>query len=366
MGHRSIHACLVRTRTSLTDANELVLGKGCADIDELVELVRARAPHEGQIASALPGLWMFRFDRPQGLCRHRSNAMWVGLAVQGKKLIRVGRRELVYDARSYLVMPGETDYEGQTIEATPDKPYLAIGLSLPPRLVVQVQLEIAEATAMHAREDHELAPAQAAPSGFTAPLDAPLIDGMCRLVRTLDDPIERRVLGPLIVRELVMRLLLSDAAAIMRQASLKQEEGERVRKAMAYIEANAEQRLTVEGVARQVAMSPSHFAHRFRAIASVSPMRYQKHVRLEHARELLLTEGERSSAIAARVGYASDAHFTRDFKRHFGLAPASYARAFEREGTVFAAFEGRRPAVPFAESSKKTAEAALGEVEAAR
>jgi AraC-like DNA-binding protein len=320
-------------------------------IEELVELVRRHTPQEGKLASALPGLWIYRWSSPRPMARGRSSAMQVSLAVQGTKRMRFGTLELTYDPLSYLVMRGETEFESAPIDASPKRPYLAIGLSLPPEQVTQALLELADAG--HALED-----AAEPPPAFTAPLDAPLIDGMARLLRTLDDPIERRLLGPLVVREIVFRLLLSNASVIMRHVALTQAEREPIRRAMAYIEQRAFERLTVESVARHVGMSASHFAHRFSAIASVSPMRYQKHVRLERARELLLSESGRASEVASRVGYASDAHFTRDFKRQFGLAPASYARAFERNATALI--------VEAAGSSKKNAEPALGALGAAR
>jgi AraC-like DNA-binding protein len=96
---------------------------------------------------------------------------------------------------------------------------------------------------------------------------------------------------------------------------------------MAFIRANAHRKLTVAQLAKRAAMSPSHFAHRFRDVAQVSPMRYLKHVRLDHARVLLLQQGLRAGEVATRSGYASLAHFTRDFKQHFGVAPGQYARA---------------------------------------
>ncbi len=300
-----------------------------SSIDELVGLIRSRATGEGRLASALPGLWLFRFDRPQPPAKKRSSTMYVGVAVQGKKRMWAGGRSFDYDRMSYLVLRGETDYEAAVVEASPERPYLALGLQLSPELVLRTLLDLAG----------EGVPGVAtpeAPPAFVSPLDAGLVDPLCRLLRAIDDPVERRVLAPLVTRELVFRLLRTEAAGVLRQiVSRQQGDRERIRDAMAYIDANAHRKLTVEAIARRVAMSPSHFAHRFREIASVSPMRYQKHVRMERARELLLADASSgAAAIAARVGYASAAQFTRDFKRHFGLAPSRYLRAFEVGATV--------------------------------
>jgi AraC-like DNA-binding protein len=316
-------------------------------IQEVVDLVRERMPGQGRVASALPGLYLYRWDAPQQLTPGRTSTMRVNLCVQGRKLMRVAGAEHYYDPVSYLVMRGETAFEACAVEA----PYLAIALELSPQLVSQGLLEIAQAGHLGALDEEP-------PAAFTAPLDAALLNGMSRLLRSLEDPVERVVLGPLVVREIVFRLLLSNAASVMRAGTLGQQEREPIRRAMEFIEQRAFERLSVDAIARHVGMSPSHFAHRFSAIASVSPMRYLKHVRLERARQLLLLESERASAVASRVGYASEAHFNRDFKRQFGLAPASYVRAFERGAYA--------PMEELAGLSKKNAEPALGPLAVAR
>jgi AraC-like DNA-binding protein len=140
-----------------------------------------------------------------------------------------------------------------------------------------------------------------------------------------DDPVERRTLAPLAVEELVFRLLRSEAAAAMRGAIRPTDTGP-ITEAMRLMRTQAFRPLSVEGIARQVAMSPSHFAHRFRAVARMTPMRFVKEVRLDAARTLLLSQGARASEVALRVGYESPAHFARDFKRRFGASPVRYAR----------------------------------------
>ncbi|MCA9629310.1 MAG: AraC family transcriptional regulator [Myxococcales bacterium] len=301
-------------------------GRGkTAGTEELRRLIARRAPGEGRTASVLPGLWFFRFSSPYPPKTARTTAMYLAVAVSGAKHVQVSGEHLVYDRLSYLVLRGETEYAAAPVEATPDEPYLSLGMLLPPEVVLRTLLEVSE----HGGVRESLPDARA----FVSPLEGPLVDALCRLLRTLDSPLERQVLAPLIQREIVFRLLETDAAAVLRQA-VREPERERIREAMNFIEANVCQRLSVESIAKQVAMSPSHFAHRFKEIASVSPMRFQKHLRLERARELLLANGSTAGHVAAEVGYASPAQFTRDFKRQFGLAPGHYARTFEVAPTV--------------------------------
>lgn len=288
---------------------------------DLTDLVRGRAATEGRTACALPGLWFFRWDRPRPMEPGRSATLHLAVAVQGKKRVRIGDRVLHYDPHHYLVMPGETEFESAPIVASPEEPYLAVGLQLPPSAVVQALLDLAD----------DAPPSSAPPAAFATPLDPPMADALCRLIRTVDDPLERRTLAPLVLAEVVFRLLRTPSAAVLRQAVSKNDTS-RIQRAIAFIEANADRALTVAEIARHVAMSPSHFAHRFRDAASVSPMRYQKHVQMSRARELLLAADSRVGDVATRVGYASPAHFTRDFKRHFGLPPKDYVDVFRRGG----------------------------------
>ncbi|MGZ3437923.1 MAG: helix-turn-helix domain-containing protein, partial [Polyangia bacterium] len=121
--------------------------------------------------------------------------------------------------------------------------------------------------------------------------------------------------------------------AVLRAAVARDRDADSIQQAMLFMRAHATRPLSVEEVARHVAMSPSHFAHRFRAVARTSPMRYLKQVRLLDARALLLADGLRVNEAAARVGYESASHFTRDFKSYFGATPADYVRRFRIAGS---------------------------------
>lgn len=300
--------------------------------DELLALVARHATGEGRTDSAHPGVWFWRRDQPGG--RKPSQALTLTLAaiLQGTKVAHVGGRALTYDAANYLVLTGETEFESEVVEASPRRPYLSVSVAVPPEVVASTLVALADA---EVGATDEPAPA------FVARLEGPVLDALCRLVRTLDDPAERSVLAPLIVEELVFRLLRTDAAALLRRA-VRRGDAWKIQETMAFIRANAATRLTVEELARRAAMSPSHFAHRFRAVARVSPIRYVKHVRLHEARRLLL-HGARAGEAADRVGYASASHFTRDFKSYFGVPPAAYARRL-REPSQDRAREAQAPA----------------------
>jgi AraC-like DNA-binding protein len=286
--------------------------------DELRELMMTRAHAPGVTASALPGLRFNRAERPSPLAPKRAPMLSLAVIAQGAKVCRIGRREWHYDAQHFLVFTGDVQYAASIVEASRARPYMSMSLQLPADEVVRTLL------ALGAQPGG--APAEDAPA-FAAPLDAALADALCRLLRTLDDAEERRVIAPLILSELVFRLLRSDAAATIRHAASRHGDQARIDEAMAFMRANLGRRLSVAAVARHVAMSPSHFAHRFREVARTSPIHYLKQARLQAAR-LSLLQGGSPAEIAARVGYQSAAHFSRDFKTEFELPPAAYARQF--------------------------------------
>jgi AraC-like DNA-binding protein len=292
----------------------------------LATLIAARAPEEGTTLTSFAGMCFYRVTKPVRYKKSAVVAPRLIVIAQGRKIARFEGGELAYDEDHFLVVTGETTLEGHVLEASPERPYLAMCMELAPDVVARTLLALADADPDAARSRKDAAPALPA---FVSRLDAPVTNAVARLLVSLDDPIERQVIAPLAVEELVFRLLRTDGAAIVRGA-VREGDGS-IQLAMRYIRANAARPLTVEGVARHVGMSPSHFAHRFTEVARVSPMRFVKHVRLDAARELLLADRVRVGEVALRVGYESASHFTRDFKQTYGAAPAEYLRRF-RDG----------------------------------
>ena len=308
-------------------------------LEELRALVLPRAPRQGNNPLPLPSAWVYRADRAEAAVKRSTMTLCVGVVLQGRKQVRFAGGTLVYDAAHCIVLTGEVDYESCVLEASPEHPYLSLVLAVPPDLVARTLIDLAE-----------VAPLEPQPSGprqsaFLAAVDDRVLEPLVRLVRCMDDEAERRVIAPLALHELVFRLLRSDAATALRRAACRGGDEGRIAEAMAFIRANAHRKLTVALLAKRAAMSSSHFAHRFREVAQVSPMRYLKHVRLDHARVLLLQQGLRAGEVATRSGYASLAHFTRDFKQQFGVAPGQYARAVGSAAAPTIAGSGNSSAV---------------------
>lgn len=290
--------------------------------DELRERVRALATQEGRTDTVCADLHVFRADAPSGPTRIESCGVVVAVIADRRKRIEVADgRTLSYGVGSYLFVSREARYVSTIPEASPRRPYLSLGLTLPIQRVAEAIFALDDAGDAGGADDVD---------AWVGRLDEPLLDGFLRLLRTVDDPVERRLVTPLIVRELIVRLLRSEHAAPLRRAALA-DDG-RIRRAIHFIQEHASERLSVDALARRVAMSPSHFAHRFRAVARMSPMRYVKQVRLDRARLLMMREGVGASEAANQVGYASPSHFTRDFKAVFGAPPTAYVQRLRRSG----------------------------------
>ena len=161
---------------------------------------------------------------------------------------------------------------------------------------------------------------------FVTPVDAKVLQAMARLLPATDSPDDRRLIAPLVIEEIVVRLLQSAAAPQVRHAAAVSRNASRIQLALQFMREHFAEALTVDGLAQQVAMSPSHFAHCFREIAGVSPMRFLRDVRLEQARDLMLGCNMRPNEAAAQVGFVSAAHFAREFKSRFDASPTAYVR----------------------------------------
>ena len=281
-----------------------------------IDWIDRHAADEGRADMPYAGLSVFRMSSTTVVRKEPAFGVTLGIVAQGSKALRVDGRTLEINPAKYLVVTREMQYDATVQPESTFRPFLGVSVTFPPELVAKAMVTLADGS------DSRSGPSTPA---FTAPLVPALAEPVLRLLNAVDDPVERRTLAPLAVEELVYRLLRSDAAAAMRGA-LRPGDARPITEAMRLMRTQAFRPLSVEAIARQVAMSPSHFAHRFRVVVRMSPMSFVKEVRLDAARTLLLSDGVRASEVSRRVGYESPAHFSRDFKRRFGTSPARYAR----------------------------------------
>lgn len=293
-------------------------------LTSLRDLILARTPTLGTTLTRFPGLAFFRGTECSVPRPGSTGSLAVAIVLQGKKTVAVGDRELAYGPRQVLVLTQSMAYRSWIVEASERRPYVSMYLAISPTLVAETLVRLGDEGQVPS-SNGSAPPAHDDVPAYVTLLDDEVLDAAIRLVRAVDDPVDRSLLAPLVVQEIVFRLLRSEAAAALRAGACRNGDEERISETMAYVRTHAADRLTVADLARHAAMSPSHFAHRFREVARVTPMQYVKHVRLQEARVLLLEPGARAQEVGERVGYRSPSHFSRDFAAAYGTPPARYA-----------------------------------------
>lgn len=235
------------------------------------------------------------------------------LVAQGRKEVALGDRVFKYAPGSYGIVTCDLPAIGHVVEATPEKPYLCLFLEFDPIMLGQLAL----------RAPPPQGAASPPPIGKTvSDAGASLLDAALRLLRLLDDPAALPVLGPLAEQEILYRLLAGPDGARMRHITSGQGRVGQVGRAIAWIGKNFRQRFSIEQLAAETGMSPSSLHEHFRAVTAMTPLQFQKQLRLQDARSLMLVEDLDVTTAAFRVGYESASQFSREYRRHFGEAPA--------------------------------------------
>lgn len=281
-----------------------------ANHEELVERI-ARVMREDGSARLLPGLHLSRSSVPLKPL-HSVLEPSVCVIAQGSKEVLLGDSRYCYDPSHYLLATVELPRVSQVLEASQERPYLALRLELAPTLVGQVMAEA----------DHSSPPGPAEVRAIdVSPLDVHLLDAFVRLTRLLDAPDEARVLLPLIVREIIYRLLLGEQGGRLRHLAILGGYTPHIARAVERLRQDFDQPLRIEQIARELGMSVSGFHHHFKAVTALSPLQFQKQLRLQEARRLMLGEDLDAASAAYRVGYHDASHFNREYKSLFGVPP---------------------------------------------
>ncbi|GHH49339.1 MULTISPECIES: AraC family transcriptional regulator [Gammaproteobacteria] len=292
-----------------------------APLAELTDrIARLTAGGEGFHRTALPALHLIRFDAPTA-CMPTVYEPRLCLVVQGSKLAILGEQHYRYDPLHYLVVSVTLPMIGQVVEASPEKPYLCLRLDLAPEDIAGLLLDGPE------RAGDNEAGEDGACAAYAARVGTPLLDAVLRLMRLLDAPEDLRVLAPLAIREILYRVLQGDLGGRLRALAVKDGQHQRVAQAVMLLRRHYLEPLRVEALARTVHMSVSALHRGFKAATSMSPLQYQKQLRLHEARRLMLVDGLEAAAAAHRVGYESPSQFSREYKRLFGAPPRAEVMA---------------------------------------
>lgn len=282
-------------------------------LHELRTIMMRHAP-EGMVASPIPGLTTVRASAPT----EPVQAVYEPAAcivIQGAKRTLLGDRVFEYRGGEYLVVSADLPVTGHVTQASADEPYLCLALTLDAAKIATLMLDAAAA------------PSEGPLAGFEVRrAETELIEPVLRLARLLDRPQDAPVLAELAMREILYRLLTGPSASMLRQIGAAESRLSQVNRAVRWLRANYAEPMRVEALAALAGMSVASFHRHFKAVTAMSPLQYQKQIRLQQARSLLLAGGGEAARIGFEVGYDSPSQFSREYRRLFGQPPARDAQ----------------------------------------
>jgi AraC-like DNA-binding protein len=286
--------------------------------DTLLTIVRryaeAYASPAGLAHTPIAGLTTIRSTTPSGLI-HAISKPLVCLVLQGRKHVAMGTQNFAFGAGDSLLITADVPTVSQIVEASFTTPYLSLVLELDPTVIAELTVEM------------KAIPVAAASPVRVDPTDTEVADAALRLMRLLDRPSSVPVLHTQLVRELHYWLLAGKHGQAIRRLGLPEGHAQRLTRAVSVLRAEFAKPMTVSRLAAIAGMSPSSFHQHFRAMTSLSPVQFQKQLRLIEARRLIISEGKTANSAAFAVGYESPSQFTREYGRMFGLPPVRDSEA---------------------------------------
>jgi AraC-like DNA-binding protein len=283
---------------------------------ELAQRIAAHVGSEQRRITEVPGLTVHRRTAPTPPCSMTYEPSLI-VTAQGRKRVELGGKTYTHGSSHYLLASVALPVVARVVEASEQSPCLALSLKLQMPIVRELL----------SREDITVAPEAAkGPAIAIGELTVELLDSFCRLIRLLDQPHEISFLHGLIEREIVFRVLQGPEGVRLRAIATSGDQSQRTARAIAWIKDNFAKPLRVEELAEIAGMGVSTLHHHFRALTAMSPLQYQKQIRLQEARARMWIHGLDAGSAAIEVGYESASQFTREYKRLFGQTPMRDSR----------------------------------------
>ncbi|MBN7796612.1 AraC family transcriptional regulator [Parahaliea mediterranea] len=284
---------------------------------QLAQRMLRWVPDAGPLDSSLEGVTLIRSDS-RSQCMSSVYEPSLAFMVQGSKSVQLGDREIRYGPLSYLVTSVHLPVLGQIIEASPEQPYLGIKLKIDPREVTELLLGMGD----QAPESGKVPECPNSACGMCqTQMDGDMLQAVSRLVGLLDTPEHIPVLAPLARREILYRALLGELGPRMRRFAVSDGQASRVSRVIATLQDRYAEPLRISDLADEANMSESSLFHSFKQITRMTPLQFQKKLRLHEARRLMVSEGLEAASASYRVGYESPSHFSREYSRLFGAPP---------------------------------------------
>jgi AraC-like DNA-binding protein len=317
---------LVKTNGRAT-TREANVANADSDTDKLARLLAAYAPHDGSFDMRIPGLMVSRLSRVEKACVHALRVSSLCIVAQGAKTVIVGDQVYEYDASQMIVFSVALPVAAQVTRASASEPYLSLRLELDPHKIAELVLKV---------YPRGLPALQERSAVYLTPVDDCIVDAAIRLMECLAHPGDAELLGPLVTDEILIRLLRSPIGVRVAQMGFAESSVQRIAKAISWLRENYSQPIKIEELAEMVHMSVSSFHEHFKAVASMSPLQYQKVLRLQEARRLMLSAMMDAGAASQHVGYLSASQFSREYSRFFGSAPTRDIARLRQETRLWA------------------------------
>ena len=282
------------------------------ELEKLARLIATYSPHDGSFDLHIPGLHTGRLSRINKQCTYALRVPSLCIVAQGAKTVIVGEEVYEYDSSRMIVFSVALPVTAQVTQASFAKPYLSLRLDLDAPRISELVLKVFP---------HGVPPAQERKAVYITPADASIINASTRLMECLAHPGDVELVAPLVMDEILIRLLRSPIGIRVAQMGFAESSVHRVAKAISWLRVNYSQPMKVDELARLVNMSVSSFHEHFKSVTSMSPLHYQKVLRLQEARRLMLSSMMDAGAASLQVGYLSPSQFSREYSRFFGSAP---------------------------------------------
>ena len=283
-----------------------------SDLARLASLIQAHAPYDGHFNLRLPGVEVVRSSRTNKELMHGVVRPALCVVAQGAKTVFLGNEAFEYDATQMLVFSVDVPVSGQITKASPAEPFLCLKVELDPERIADLVLKV---------YPDGLPLSQKNLAVYAAPSEPGIINAATRLVELMALPEDAELLAPLAVEEILIRLLRSPIGGRVAQIGKEDSRLQRISKAVSWVRTHFDRPLDVERLAGLVNMSVSAFHQHFKAVTAMSPLQYQKVLRLHEARRLMVSRMMDAGTACRQVGYLSSSQFSREYGRFFGAAP---------------------------------------------
>jgi AraC-like DNA-binding protein len=291
---------------------------------ELAALIDQFTGGDGVLDTAIPRLILARVSQAGQPPVHTMYEPAFCILAQGSKRVLLADEVYIYDSSHYLVAAQNLPVSAQVFDASPEAPYLGLRLTFDVKEIAAMALDLK-------LSDNRTMRASAQRGLFTGPLSATLLDPVLRLVKLLATPEDVPALAPLITREILYRLLKAPDGWRLVQMAMVDSHSQRISQVINRLSLRYQEPLRINALADEVHMSVSSLHHHFKAVTAMSPLQFQKQLRLQEARRIMISENADAASAGHRVGYESQSQFNREYSRFFGSPPARDVKRLREE-----------------------------------